>query len=274
MSTFLPSFRFLRCPLCRKDFKLSGSTLICKNKHSFDVAREGYANLFNKPIKTKYDKTLFSARRSVTLGGFFDLLAETLAGIIAVKFKGASNLTIADCGCGEGTLFAKIVNTARKKIKNIDAVGVDISKDGVKLAAGKNRDMSWIVSDLSNIALKDKSIDVILNILSPANYAEFNRCAKSGGLILKVIPERGYLSEIRRALGKPKSGGENVKKIFYENFKNAKETRITQKQKIPQALKKDFLKMTPLSWSVGAEQENIDFGGELTLDLTILQADI
>jgi 23S rRNA (guanine745-N1)-methyltransferase len=273
MTTLLSTFRFLQCPLCRKSLTLNGLALTCENKHSFDVSRQGYANFLNKRVKTKYDKKLFVSRRNITLGGFFYLLAENLAEIISLKFKNKTTLTILDCGCGEGTLFAKIINAVGKKIKNIDAIGIDISKDGVKLAAGKNKNMSWIVADLANIALKNKSSDIILNILSPANYAEFKRCVKSGGLILKVIPAKAYLQEIRKAFNKPQDGDKSVKKLFYENLKNVKETRIMQKQKIPKELKKDFLFMTPLSWTFDGKKENIDFSDEATLDLTILQSE-
>ena len=39
--------------------------------------------------------------------------------------------------------------------------------------------------------------DVILNILSPANYAEFTRLLKPDGLFVKVVPENDYLKELR-----------------------------------------------------------------------------
>jgi 23S rRNA (guanine745-N1)-methyltransferase len=222
--------------------------------------------LFNKPVNTKYDKNLFSARRAITLGGFFDLLVEKISDIVSNESFGTP-FNIVDCGCGEGSLFSKIAGN----FSGLNAVGIDISKDGIKIAAANNKNICWIVSDLANIPLKDKSANVILNILSPANYSEFKRCVKDGGLILKVVPEACYLQEIRKTLNKPQNGEENVKKLFYKNFKNVEETRITETIKISPEQKKDFLLMTPLSWSA-AENKSTDFGNELTLDLTILQA--
>ena len=261
----------MQCPVCRRSLLQNGFALACENNHSFDISRKGYVNLFNKPVNTKYDKNLFSARRNISLSGFFDLLVEKVSeiifGITVYSGNKDSGLTIVDCGCGEGSLFSQIIDNAA----GLNAVGIDISKAGIKIAASKNKNILWLVADLANIALKDKSSDIILNILSPANYSEFKRCIKDGGLILKVIPEAGYLREIRKTLNKPQNGQDNVKKLFYENFKNVKETRIIKTQIIPQELKKDFLLMTPLSWSCGKKAFR-DFGNELTLDLTILQA--
>jgi len=291
MTNLSSTFRFLQCPLCRGSFALSGAALVCENGHSFDISREGYVNLFNKPVQTKYDKNLFSSRRAITENGFFNPLIDKLCEIILPYLNSQlptiHSAVIVDCGCGEGSLFSQITQNVRIPCHsgldpesilslpsgNINAVGIDISKDGVKLAAGKNKDISWIVADLANIPLKDKSADVILNILSPANYTEFKRCLKNGGMVLKVVPEEGYLQEIRKAFDKPQNRDENIKKLFYENFKNVKETRITQTQKIPRELKKDFLLMTPLLWSLDKEKETIDFGDELTLDVTVLTAE-
>ena len=50
---------------------------------------------------------------------------------------------------------------------------------------------------MANCPFQDEQFDVILNILSPANYAEFTRLLKPGGLFVKVVPESGYLKELR-----------------------------------------------------------------------------
>ena len=35
----------LRCPLCKSGFTAAAGAFVCQNRHSFDLAREGYANL-------------------------------------------------------------------------------------------------------------------------------------------------------------------------------------------------------------------------------------
>jgi 23S rRNA (guanine745-N1)-methyltransferase len=47
----------LRCPVCRLDLAPSAARLVCGNRHSFDVARDGYVNLLD------------GRRRSLIAGG-------------------------------------------------------------------------------------------------------------------------------------------------------------------------------------------------------------
>ena len=58
--------------------------------------------------------------------------------------------------------------------------------------------MLYFVADLAHLPFKDGSIDVIVNILSPINYKDFKRVLSDDGLVYKVIPETGYLKELRK----------------------------------------------------------------------------
>lgn len=57
--------------------------------------------------------------------------------------------------------------------------------------------MKWFVTDLSKIPLKDGSMDCILDIFSPAHYKEFQRLLSPNGYVVKVIPTKNHLREIR-----------------------------------------------------------------------------
>src|SRR5271163_2575977 len=47
VSSLLPrrGYGLLRCPLCRLELIAAAGVLACRNRHSFDLAREGYVNL-------------------------------------------------------------------------------------------------------------------------------------------------------------------------------------------------------------------------------------
>jgi hypothetical protein len=43
-----PGDRLLRCPVRRLDFDAAPGALVCRNAHSFDLARQGYVNLLRR----------------------------------------------------------------------------------------------------------------------------------------------------------------------------------------------------------------------------------
>ena len=40
-----PGHWLLRCPLCKFELTAAAGALVCRNRHSFNLAREGYVNL-------------------------------------------------------------------------------------------------------------------------------------------------------------------------------------------------------------------------------------
>ena len=78
-------------------------------------------------------------------------------------------------------------------------IGIDLAKEGIAAASKAYPGIIWSVADLAAMPFADAQIDAILNILSPANYAEFNRLLKPGGIVVKVVPESGYLTGIARS---------------------------------------------------------------------------
>ena len=204
---------FLKCPLCGKPFDLQDFSLKCADNHTYDLAKKGYANLFNgytKIIKT-YDRQLFSARKQISDSGIYSGLTDKLCEIIN-KYK-AQNILDAGCGCG---------NLTHEIFKNTGApmFGVDLSKDGIEYAAANfcEPDLIWLVANLNNLPFADNKFDIILNIMSPANYLEFKRVLKSGGVLLKVLPDSDYLKELRRFIYQENDRNEYTNKDVLNNL--------------------------------------------------------
>ncbi|MCL2099117.1 MAG: methyltransferase domain-containing protein [Oscillospiraceae bacterium] len=185
---------FLSCPLCGAEFDLCGASLKCKNSHTYDLSKKGYANLFNgytKIVKT-YDKNLFSARKTVSDTGLYTRLINKTGEILTVYGK---NPSVLDAGCGCGNLTHEIL----KKTGASPLFAVDLSKDGIAFAAANfcESGLIWLVANLNNLPFGEDKFDIILNIMSPANYGEFKRTLKPGGILLKVMPDADYLKELR-----------------------------------------------------------------------------
>src|SRR5699024_5445925 len=102
--------------------------------------------------------------------------------------------------CGECSHLSHIASGLRTNTTNI---GIDISKEAIIAATKNNIDAIWLVGDLAKIPLQSISIDVLLNILSPANYEEFKRISKNDGLCIKLVPRQNYLRELREFIQKP-----------------------------------------------------------------------
>lgn len=273
-----------RCPICSSKMDIDhGKSLICLNNHCFDLARSGYVNFLTRPVKTEYDKTMFKSRSIISKSGFFEPMVDAVADKIAdsVYESGSGRMTILDAGCGEGSHLYQITEKLYSKTKSkieLTGAGMDISKEGIQIASRQYPDCIWCVGDLTNSPFADGKFDVILNILSPSNYAEFKRLLTDEGLLIKVVSGTDYLRELREVLlynqtGKQSYSNENVLKHFSDNFNLVDSRQIYYQKNMDTKLLAHLIKMTPLSWNAEnqAVEQAIDLiKGSITVDYTIL----
>ena len=188
----------ISCPFCSTSVNIKNNSIICSNNHTFNISKKGTVILYktSKLKKSKiYNSNLFINRRKFINCGFYDNLHFEISKII-----NQNNIeTILDMGSGEGTHDFKIINHLVNK--NIKLIGIDLSKDAIDLSNDfLNDTYIGIVGDLNQLPFKDNTIDLILNILSPANEKEMARVLKKNGMIIKVTPKYEYLYELRKAL--------------------------------------------------------------------------
>lgn len=198
VSEFVAAFR---CPLCKSSMRVVDlKSLICSKNHTFDFTKQGYVNLMTRSSTSHYKKELFEARRKIIMESdlytfVHEAIATSIKEYMDVSFK---PLMVADVGCGEGSHLQRILDEC--KVSAMTGVGLDISKEGIAMAAKRYENQIWMVGDLATSPLADQSFHVILNILSPANYKEFKRILVEDGLVIKVIPRPHYLKELRDEL--------------------------------------------------------------------------
>lgn len=243
------------CPVCSARMELVDySQLTCTENHSFDLSKQGYVNLAQQAHMTKYDQALFEARKTVIDSGFFNPLLDYVTENISVQISGEVDAVIVDAGCGEGSHLSAILSNLKE---NVTGVGIDLSKEGIIAAAKDHPGNIWAVADLANCPFQDAEFDVVLNVLSPANYAQFTRLLKPNGLFIKVVPESGYLKELRDVFyegADRQSDGDPVARIK-EHFDTVKTQRITYDFPMDGELLATLIRMTPLTW--GASDEKI-----------------
>ncbi|NLY53532.1 MAG: methyltransferase domain-containing protein [Firmicutes bacterium] len=250
------------CPICDAAMSVTEpASLKCEQGHSFDLAKQGYVNLTTRAAKaSKYDRELFQARLALNQTGFFAGLVKEITTMVLELAPGSSSspLTLLDAGCGEGSHLASIVANLGSNATPTLGVGLDIAKDGVRLAAGTYPGHIWCVADLAQAPFRSHQFDVILNILSPANYSEFRRLLRASGILIKAFPGDSYLAELRTALyagsAKERYSNESSRQQFSQHFTLLAERTVYYQQQLNPEVLENLLRMTPLAWSASPER--------------------
>lgn len=258
------------CPICQENLTVVETSLKCSNRHSFDLAKFGYVNLAPqiKP-SANYDKENFQNRQQILEAGFYQAILETISDILAMN---PSAKTVLDIGCGEGFYTRKL----QKSHSDKTFYAFDISKDSVQIAAKSepNWAVNWFVGDLSRLPIKDASMDILLDIFSPANYGEFQRVLSKDGILIKVIPTENHLKEIRQIvqdqLTKKDYSNQDIKEHFQEHFSIQSSQIASLTRFITSEQKQALLSMTPLLFHI--DQTKIDWSQltEITIEAEIL----
>ena len=260
------------CPICGTRMKITKSgRFICKKEHTFDVSKKGYINLINETKKTNYDRELFISRKEILNQGFYLPIAEEILRIakeFAEKQK-LEKLNLLDVGCGEGYYSYQLSQNEKMNI-----FAFDISKEAISLATDYPADINWCIADLSNLPFKDRSMDVVLDVLTPANYKEFKRDLQNQGLLIKVIPGNEYLKEIRELVsGQLKNAGYSNKDTMeytLEHVKLAGRSALTYTMPVTPDQVRDFVRMTPLTSGLNTEELPLDRVKEITISMELL----
>ncbi|MCC9021894.1 putative RNA methyltransferase [Bacillus nakamurai] len=268
-----------RCPLCHTRMSVSQyKSLICKHGHTFDISKQGYVNFLTKPVKSQYQKALFEARRELfETQQFFDPLRREITEIISCLQSPQKPMTVLDAGCGEGSHVSAVCRALRTEY-SVTRIGIDISKEGV-LSASKTfgEDMVFAVADVADAPFGDSSFDMIMSILSPSNYKEYSRLLKHGGAVIKAVPQRDYLKEVREFFfeGSEKQAHTNTSAAerFKMNFQTVQRKRLCYTKPLSQTELSLLVRMTPLTWKRSEEKIQrftAKERAEITVDVDLL----
>lgn len=185
------------CPICNNELTKKNNYCLCKNGHCFDYAKEGYVNLLppnKKKSKNPGDnKEMIVARRDFLNAGAYKLLLDKLLYKIQ-KYRNGD--IIIEAGCGEGYYISNIQTAITEGIY----YGFDISKDAIKLATKRNKNVNYYISSSYSSNIKDKSVDVLIVVFAPFVEEEFNRILKDNGICIVVKPCDKHLIELKEQL--------------------------------------------------------------------------
>ncbi len=187
------------CPVCKEQLEIREKSYICKNNHSFDIAKKGYVNLLTGVGGVHGDdKAMVNARNSFLSKGYYSHLKDTLQAL-ALKYAPDAPAVL-DCGCGEGYYTEGIHNALADSRKQPDVLGIDISKDACGIAARRVKNGKFAVASSFRLPIKTDSIDILVNCFSPLCLEEFSRVLKEGGTFLYVVPAKRHLWSLKASL--------------------------------------------------------------------------
>lgn len=239
------------CPLCQLPLHLSAKQYQCTNRHSFDIAREGYVNLLPVQQKNSKDpgdnKDMMQARREFLQAGWY----APMAGAVTETLTSLAPATVLDLGCGEGYYTAQL----KQAVPDAQVFGVDISKAAIKFAAKANRDIQFSVASAYQLPFADNSFDAIVRIYAPSKPEELLRLLTPQGYLITVSPGPQHLLEIKQAVyEKVQLHSDAIAAVpglthlrrqrlqFTLNFKKADDVSA-------------LVQMVPLAWKFSAEQK-------------------
>ena len=183
----------LVCPVCGEKLIKTDRKYACEKSHSFDIAKEGYVNLLAGNHKAGEligdNRDMARARRTFLEKGYYDFLAEKLCEYIN------KDDTLLDISCGEGYY----TDYMRRKT-DADVYGFDISKEMIRLAAKKYKEVEFFVANIARIPMQSESVDVAVQICAPFSEKEFARILKKDGFLLSVVPGKKHLWGLKELL--------------------------------------------------------------------------
>ena len=188
------------CPKCREKLILRDGTAVCASGHSYDRCKAGYYNLYLSSKSSVHgdNKEMVLARRDFLSRGFYEPLANAVAA--AVLENTDSRPTVLDAGSGEGYYTDIIERALRSRDSDTRVSAFDISKDAVREAARRNKNVSHVVAGSYAMPIPDGRVDVLVNIFSPQALDETRRVLRRGGKFIMAIPDTDHLFELKSAI--------------------------------------------------------------------------
>ncbi len=183
------------CPVCGSPLQCGSASWVCENKHSFDVARQGYVNLLTVDRKHSLHpgdtREMVAARREFLEAGYYAPIARTLRSLLSEFAPNAHS--ILDVGCGEGYYLGQLTHLPERW-------GIDISKEAVRYAAARDKGAHWLTATAAHLPFAESSFDCVLSMFALTAAEEFARVLKPEGIFVQVLAGEKHLLGLKRII--------------------------------------------------------------------------
>ncbi|MFD9888840.1 putative RNA methyltransferase [Amycolatopsis sp. NPDC059027] len=232
----------LRCSVCGDPVGLADRTLRCAERHSFDLAKQGYVNLLHAriPAGTADTAPMVAARAAFLESGVYQPLAEVIAKLAA---RHAGDGLIVDAGAGTGYYLAHALDAAPKAA----GLALDVSAIALRRAARAHERAGAAVWNLwEPWPVADEVASMVLNVFAPRNAQQFHRVLAPGGLLVVATPTAGHLRELGDlVLDVDERKDERLERSLREYFTRTSRIEVTNRVEFSPELVREVVDMGP-----------------------------
>jgi len=175
------------CPKCSQKLNKVNNTYKCLNNHSYDIAKQGYINLnMHNSNNTGDNSEMINARKCFLEKGYYDFLLNEVNKLLS------PNDSLVDLACGQGYYTSRFIGK--------DKVGIDLSKQGLKIASKNDPNTIYLLNSIFHNPLEDNCADKVITIFAPIAKDEIVRLLKCNGEFILVKPDIKHLYELKKVI--------------------------------------------------------------------------
>jgi 23S rRNA (guanine745-N1)-methyltransferase len=259
----------LRCPVCGAHLSRVDSSLRCPDRHSFDIARHGYASLLSDSrARSGDDAPMARARLSFLEAGHFAPIRAAVADLATRPAR--PQATVLEVGCGTGYYLAGALDA----LPDARGLGLDSSVRALRAAAKAHPRAAAATWDVFRpFPVATASVDLVLDIFAPRNPAEFHRVLHPEGRLIVARPDDGHLAQLRREVGQmvgiDPEKEERLHRALDPYFEVVDTERIEYTASLTREEAVDLMLMTPSAHHLSAEDLAEVEAGALPTEVTV-----
>jgi 23S rRNA (guanine745-N1)-methyltransferase len=247
----------LICPKCEQALTQTGNQWQCPDRHSYDTARQGYTNLLlvnqKKSKNPGDDADMVRARTLFLDAGSYQPISDALNAMVT------RSGSVLDIGCGEGYYTERLTNhmTKHQGALASEIIGLDISREAVKHACRRSKDICWLVASGARPPVAPQSIDTVITLFTPLMPAGLDHALSTDGEVITAYTGKRHLYELRTQIYDDVNMDEYSPKLAMQDagFECVEETRVNFRiQPNTNEQLQALLAMTPHRWKVSPDK--------------------